>query len=837
MSNETIAPDPAPEISKLVSAIRSLMIKQPNAWFCWRRVSKEYCGTEEFEAYLSGLASLPEAKRLFRTYRNTVKLSEAGLQFALRSNIRTLTEIEEVAEAVRHYASRLERIRLRVEGISKVTKVRGKFLQAVSVELVESAIPSETPVEFRPMNGAMVHGKVVGQEPDAGLLYVAFENEIFESCLPAALSIDRAYLLYQLMEQLKNLEKMPSLMEQFLGEVESIMAPVAAEDSTRVADELSRIAPPWSRFLWGPPGAGKTYALGRIVKNLIVRSPDERILIVAPSNRAVDVAVEQLVKQIQGSSLEKILAQRMILRFGYPRKQEILQIPELLGSPELDQLNLEVRRVANSIAKAEREKPGDEDIAILRTQLLAAQEEVKNAVFAHMLNCRIVATTTTLAYLSMSPVHCIKWDTVLVDEVTMVPPAMCTFLASLAGKRFLLAGDPRQLGPVYENNHGSPADDFEWMGRDIFEKSGVSRGSGINRKISLMNFRLAKIMSQRRCSTEIWSRVKHLYEGIAQRADDNLNARLASLPPCPDRSMILMDTSECGEEAKCRNMHKSWENPFTARLAIELACTIAAETATHISVAIITPYRAQTRALKKLLRQEMSAEETPLKRIAVDAGTVHQFQGSDADIVIFDLVDGPGRKGIGRLLRDDTGTRLVNVALTRAKGKFIILADKTWTSLRLNPDDNRILWNLIMECSGEERLKVVPPKDTQVDTSSIEHICHLEQALTKSLKKGSNPCIVERNYAIYDDDKNCISIADLAISEIRLAIYCDSIGWHRKGQMWQCALRHRDALSKLGWRFLVFCRQEIEINPEGCAAKVMAVKQSIEEPALSMISS
>jgi len=55
-------------------------------------------------------------------------------------------------------------------------------------------------------------------------------------------------------------------------------------------------------------------------------------------------------------------------------------------------------------------------------------------------------------------------------------------------------------------------------------------------------------------------------------------------------------------------------------------------------------------------------------------GTVHAFQGSEADVIIWDLVDTRNHK-IGRLYQQDTGDRLTNVAISRAKGKLVIVGD------------------------------------------------------------------------------------------------------------------------------------------------------------------
>lgn len=91
--------------------------------------------------------------------------------------------------------------------------------------------------------------------------------------------------------------------------------------------------------------------------------------------------------------------------------------------------------------------------------------------------------------------------------------------------------------------------------------------------------------------------------------------------------------------------------------------------------------------------------DTPLSLHAVtlEIGTIHQFQGSEADIVIFDVVDGRGRKKLGQLLRDDAGVRLVNVAITRARGKLILLADRKWYQMNVHRSENPLLWDILFK--------------------------------------------------------------------------------------------------------------------------------------------
>lgn len=364
------------------------------------------------------------------------------------------------------------------------------------------------------------------------------------------------------------------------------------------------------------------------------------------------------------------------------------------------------------------------------------------------------------------------------------------------------------------------------MGRDIFDKSGVSSGEGEQRRIMVNDARLARITSQRRCAPEIWSRVAHLYPEVRNLADERRLQKLIGLPPCSGHSIVLLDTSESVELAICQKVHHSWQNQFTAELAMEVACTIASEAAGKISIAIISPYRAQVRLLRRWIRQEQRADRTPYNAIDFESGTVHQFQGSDADVVIFDMVDGAGRSGIGNLLRGDIGTRLVNVAITRARGKFVVLADKTWCKRSFERTDNPILWELIMGRGMTERLQVSPPIriDTEKKREKLES--PIEEALFEAMRKHTDLSNVVTQYVIRDQIENPISRADFAFPALKYAVYCDGQQWHLREDRWQRDWRQRNKLTELGWIFSVFTGSDIYRNPDECAGQIAETYRS-----------
>lgn len=92
-------------------------------------------------------------------------------------------------------------------------------------------------------------------------------------------------------------------------------------------------------------------------------------------------------------------------------------------------------------------------------------------------------------------------------------------------------------------------------------------------------------------------------------------------------------------------------------------------------VGIITPYSAQSRLLLSMIRD---IQEHDKRWMNVTCATVHQFQGSEKPVIIYDAVDCYRMTYPGMLLtslKNDTANRLFNVALTRAKGKFVLVAN------------------------------------------------------------------------------------------------------------------------------------------------------------------
>ena len=124
-------------------------------------------------------------------------------------------------------------------------------------------------------------------------------------------------------------------------------------------------------------------------------------------------------------------------------------------------------------------------------------------------------------------------------------------------------------------------------------------------------------------------------------------------------------------------------NPVEAWIVLDLLKVLLDyEQETYRRIGVVTAYRAQAGHLRQLLKSHGLEKE---KRVQV--GTVHAFQGGEAEAIIWNLVDSrnlvlpdgsanPKRKGKpGRLFRDITGERLLNVAISRSKCAVYVVGD------------------------------------------------------------------------------------------------------------------------------------------------------------------
>ena len=119
-------------------------------------------------------------------------------------------------------------------------------------------------------------------------------------------------------------------------------------------------------------------------------------------------------------------------------------------------------------------------------------------------------------------------------------------------------------------------------------------------------------------------------------------------------------------------------SPYSAVVsaAIALKCVEeGAKKGQRINVGIVTPYKAQAKLISKILEDRNADPDL------IVASTIHRFQGSERDCIIFDLVEGkplpPGKLTLGQFKTSEPG-RLINVAVSEPRGKFILIANSDY---------------------------------------------------------------------------------------------------------------------------------------------------------------
>ena len=408
-------------------------------------------------------------------------------------------------------------------------------------------------------------------------------------------------------------------------------------------------------FVWGPPGTGKTETLAKIALAHIEQG--NRVLMVSYSNVSVDGAIMRLHK------IKPNLKPGTLVRYGYARHKDLLEHRYLtsynLAIHNHPELLTERQELIAERKKLPRTSPRYVQIGRRLTQIrneLSSEEKetVKNAKF--------VATTVSKTVVDSTVSDC-KFDVVIFDEASMAYIPQIVFAASLAKKNFICMGDFRQLPPIVQSNGTSP------LNADIFRYCGITSAvdNGRNHKW------LCMLDTQYRMHPRIADFASRtMYGGLLHSAEDMEEKRrgIVDQKPITGHAMAFADLS--GMMSVCT---KTGDNSRVNVLSALMSFSLALEAAQNQEVGIITPYHAQSRLLHAMARDVADANPE-LKPIA--CATVHQFQGSEKDVIVYDAVDCYRMPYPGMLLTstgNNYANRLFNVALTRAMGKFIGVAN------------------------------------------------------------------------------------------------------------------------------------------------------------------
>lgn len=433
-------------------------------------------------------------------------------------------------------------------------------------------------------------------------------------------------------------------------------------------------------LIWGPPGTGKTTALGRIATRHFYQSKD--ILILSYSNVAVDGAILKVDDRVGTLNRGKVL------RYGYPKLPEMQKSEHLLSrNIALDRLgylddvrDLEEweRRLRKQLDKGE-EQDKDRFIQVAKEHH-RVREQIRDKERKIIEGARILGTTLSKAALDPA-VYSKSYDLVLVDEASMVYIPYIIFAASLATKHLVISGDFRQLPPIARSDSPAVRD---WIKRDIFDVLGiieeVDQGKRHPWLVPLLEQNRMHPTVAKFCSDELYGSVLVSPDGMEKRRQWYVEHQ-----PFKTQTMGLYDVTDAGALCYWEKGSYSRFNILSALFMVSLTRDIITDWRGNkpadedFSIGLMTPYQAQARLLWAMVRDPffdlLESRGAGRPRLIV-ASTVHQFQGSERSVILFDYVDSLPRRKPSVLLRSNEhhADRLANVAITRSKGVFAALA-------------------------------------------------------------------------------------------------------------------------------------------------------------------
>lgn len=534
----------------------------------------------------------------------------------------------------------------------RIGRDNGRFVYLLESE-DELNYPEGTPVTIW-KGQSQISGKILNGE--AFSVYLISELDLGAEVEMLDISAEACYLLQSVSERLMDLSLEPSEIAQDLicnglKEIDYRNSDIAKGQETAVRMSLEQPI----TFVWGPPGTGKTQTLAKIAWAHIDKG--ECVLMLSYSNVSVDGAI------LRVTSLKNDVFPGQLVRYGFPKDKRISEHP-YLSSYNLAINNYPdlLKRRTQLQAEKKRLEKNDPKLIQVEKELNEIRRELRTAESQCVRNAKFVATTVSKAIVDKE-IRNGAFDVVIFDEASMATIPQIAYAAKLARKNFVCMGDFRQLPPIVQSSKESP------LNADIFQYCGITQAvdQGSNHKW------LCLLDTQYRMHPEIADFAgRSIYNGLLKSANGMTEKREKTVmaEPFAGRAMEFVDLS--GTMSTCiKSSDDSHANVLSAFVTFSLALK-AAQTQ---EVGIITPYHAQSRLLHAMVRDVNELEALPH---AIKCATVHQFQGSEEDVIVYDAVDCYRLPFPGALIASTAGRyadRLFNVAMTRSKGKFICVAN------------------------------------------------------------------------------------------------------------------------------------------------------------------
>ena len=425
----------------------------------------------------------------------------------------------------------------------------------------------------------------------------------------------------------------------------------------------------------GPPGTGKTTTLVEAINETLMR--ESQVLVCAQSNMAVDWISEKLVDR--GINVLRIgnptRVNDKMLGFTYERRFE--------SHPDYPQL-WAIRKAIRELRS--NRKKGSESFHQKMDRLRSRAAEIEIRINAELFGeARVIACT--LVGSAHRLLEGMKFGTLFIDEAAQALEAAC-WIPMRRASRVILAGDHCQLPPTVKSIAALRAG----LGKTLMERIAENKPEVVTLlKIQYrMNEDIMRFSSDWFYGGQVESAPQIKYRSILDfdhpitwiDTSNEENQITIEGEEAPEDSASTSSSSSAANQNSDLNFKEQFVGESFGRInkaEAELTLLTLAEYFTKIGkqrvlsesidVGIISPYRAQVQYLKKLIKKYEFFK--PYRRL-ISVNTVDGFQGQERDVILISLVRSNDEGQIG-FLKD---LRRMNVAMTRARMKLIILGNK-----------------------------------------------------------------------------------------------------------------------------------------------------------------
>lgn len=454
--------------------------------------------------------------------------------------------------------------------------------------------------------------------------------------------------------------------------------------------------------VWGPPGTGKTYTMSDIAVDFIKNG--KTVLIVSHSNVSVDGVIKKVAQKLRDGKQDQFLEKGLVLRYGYVRDAELSKDPYASSFNYAMNHCSDLKRQMEGLLlqkdtlKNEGSLTGKQLVDIEK-KLGYLRGKIREQEKIYVAKAKLIGTTISKVTVD-SLFKYEQYDLVMFDEVSMAYVTQLACAASFAKSKFLCVGDFMQLPPIAQDQVAKAA-----LEKDIFEYLGITG----NAEEMYYHPWLVMLDTQRRMYPDIAEFVnKKVYGNLLKNHKDTVhnNKHIVDSAPLKGHALNMIDLYGTYAAAS-KNADNSRFNILSA--IVSFGVGLSSESAEVTSVGIITPYAAQMRLIRAMLKDYKSKKETNIV-----CSTVHQFQGSESDVIVFDAVESYPTSKAGFLMSKNLNSvkRLINVAITRARGKLINVGNSKFWLKEFANKKTHIYYQFIAHLT--EKQNVVSCKDKKL---------------------------------------------------------------------------------------------------------------------------